>query len=584
MMTTRTAFVGLAAFLTLLAPAAPAQQAAPPTLMSRDSLQLLLRERVQNGRSTGLIVGVITPTASRYVATAGSARQGKPIDEHTLFEIGSITKVFTGILLAEMANRGEVRLDQPVAELLPPTVKVPSRNSRAITLLDLSTQTSGLPRLPSNMSPADPANPYADYSVVQLYESLSKHELTRDPGAQYDYSNLGVGLLGHALALRAGKSYEALVRERILRPLGMMHSGIVLTPEMKARMSEGHDGAGVVVPLWDLPTLAGAGALRSSLDDMMRFVAAVLSPPNNAVGRAIAQSLEPRFTVNKSLSLGLNWHRSVFEGDTTVWHNGGTAGFRTYIGINPRTRAGVVLLNNSGQDNEDIARHILVAKMPLISVVQRKEITLPADALRAYLGTYHITPQFALTVTVDNGAPYVQATGQPQFPMFAEALDRFFLKVVDAQLEFARDNAGAVTSVTLVQNGGRMGGRKEQPDTALVRMDSLWARSYAINDTATAIQLMADDFFMTATNGAVKNKAAELADVRPSPNLRVQYFRTEQVRTRSYGTTGVVTGIVQWAVEQNGATRTLRRRYTAVYSRGGPLGWQLVTLHMGAAT
>jgi serine-type D-Ala-D-Ala carboxypeptidase/endopeptidase len=552
---------------------------------SKDSLQRVVRERVEAGRSNGLIVGVIRADGTRDVAAAGLERAGKPVDGQTLFEIGSITKVFTGILLADMVKRGEVRLDQPVSELLPAEVKVPTRNGRQITLADLASQTSGLPRLPSNIRPADNTNPYADYTVAQLYAFLSQHQLARDPGAQYEYSNLGVGLLGHALALRAGKAYEALVRERILAPLGMHSTGITLTSAMRARMSEGHDASGRVVPLWDLPTLAGAGALRSSLDDMMRFAAAALAPPATPVGRAIAESQAARFRVNQVLSLGLNWHRVVLEGDTIIWHNGGTGGFRTYIGINRRARTAVVLLNNSSQDHEDIARHMLVPKVPLVAFVARREITLDPAVLDGYPGIYRLSPQLALTVSREGTALVVQPTGQPKFPLFAEARDRFFLKAVDAQLEFTRDSTGTVSSVTLVQNGNRMPGprQREPADSSLLRVDSAWARSYAMNDTATALQLMSDDFFMTTTTGTVKNKAAELADVRPAPNLRMKYFRTEQVRTRTYGDAGVVTGVAEWSFEMGGSTSTLRRRYTALYSRGGRLGWLLVALHMGRA-
>ena len=156
-----------------------------------------------------------------------------PLDGNTVFEMGSISKVFTGALLADMVARGEVKLDDPIAKYLPQTVKVPSRNGRQITLLDLATQSSGLPRLPSNMRPADFSNPYADYSVQQLYEFLSGYSLTRDPGQRYEYSNLGVGLLGHVLALRAGKSYEEILKERILDPLGMNDTRVDATPSMK---------------------------------------------------------------------------------------------------------------------------------------------------------------------------------------------------------------------------------------------------------------------------------------------------------------------------------------------------------------
>lgn len=443
-----------AALVTLAGPAS-AQDSTPVT---RDSLEHIVRDRVATGRSPGLIVGVITPDGSSYTVAAGSARSGKPVDDRTLFEIGSITKAFTGILLAEMVGRGEVQFGQPVAELLPPGTAVPSRNGRTITLLDLSTQTSGLPRLPDNLKPADPTNPYADYTPALMYDFLKRHELRRDPGALYEYSNLGAGLLGHALALRAGKSYEGLMRERILAPLGMTSTGIVLTDGMRALMSEGHDGAGTVVPLWDIPTLAGAGALRSSMSDMMRFLAANMNPADDPLGRAIAASHEARFQVNSAMSLGLNWHRPHFRGDTLVFHNGGTAGFRTIIAFNPRTRTGAVLLGNSSQDNEDIVRHLLMGT-PLVTPVIRNEIAVAPDSLEAYVGTYHFAPQFAITITREGGRLYAQATDQPKFQLFAEARDKFFLKVVDAQLEFTRNATGAVTGATLVQ-GGRNVGRK----------------------------------------------------------------------------------------------------------------------------
>jgi serine-type D-Ala-D-Ala carboxypeptidase/endopeptidase len=448
------------AVLALASAATVSSQPTGTRLIAADSLQRIVSERVAAGRSTGLIIGAVSGSGARRVAAAGFGLQGMPIDEHTLFEIGSITKAFTGILLAEMVERGEVRLDQPVSELLPSTVRMPSRSGKQITLGDLASQVSGLPRLPSNMRPADNANPYADYTVDQLYDFLSQHELRRDPGAQYEYSNLGVGLLGHALARRAGKSYEQLLRERVLTPLGMTSTGVVLTEDMKGHMSEGHDPSGRVVPHWDLPTLAGAGALRSSLADMLRFASAVLSPPDSPIGRAIRMAVAPRFRVNEALSLGLNWHRVILGGDTVVFHNGGTAGFRTYVGINPQAGMAVVLLGNSAQDNEDIARHVLVPTLPVVAIVKREEITLPSATLAQYVGEYRLLPQLSLTVTLEGGSLQVQPTGQPKVPLFAEARDKFFLKVVDAQVEFRRDSTGAVTGLTLFQNGNALPGTR----------------------------------------------------------------------------------------------------------------------------
>ncbi len=428
-----------------------AQQTTP----SADSVRRLLQTRIDDKRLSSAILMLAQPGAKPLTVAVGGAQPGKPLDESSVFEIGSITKVFTGILLADMVLRGQVRLDQPVAELLPPDVRLPTRGGKVITLQQLSTQTSGLPRLPGNMTPADPSNPYADYTVAQLYAFLGAHELRRDPGVLYEYSNLGVGLLGHALALRAGKPYETLVRERILQPLGMESTAITLTRDMRVRLAQGHDAGGTPVPLWDLPTLAGAGALRSTIADMRRFIAAAASPPDNAVGRAIRMAIEPRFTVNQSLTIGLNWHRIRVADDTIVWHNGGTGGYHTFAGFNTRTRASVVMLTGSTQDNDDIPRHLVLPALPLTNYVRRAEIALPVDTLRGYVGTFRLAPTFAITITEENGALFLQATSQPKFPVFAEAMDKFFLRVVDAQIEFVRDATGRVVELILVQNGAR---------------------------------------------------------------------------------------------------------------------------------
>jgi len=191
----------------------------------------LVENRVQTAKkASGIVVGILDEKGTRFVAAGeSSATRKQAPDGDTVFEIGSITKAFTGILLADMALRGEVKLEDPVSKYLPETVKVPEFEGRAITLLDLTTQSSALPRLPANLKPKNMMNPYADYSVEQLYAELANIKLTRAPGEKYDYSNLGVGLLGHALARRAGMSYEALVTARILKPLGMSRSSIVLT-------------------------------------------------------------------------------------------------------------------------------------------------------------------------------------------------------------------------------------------------------------------------------------------------------------------------------------------------------------------
>ncbi|TFG74278.1 MAG: class A beta-lactamase-related serine hydrolase, partial [Chrysiogenales bacterium] len=193
-------------------------------------IRQVLKDAVDNRHTVGIVVGIINKDGKTIYSYGKTAADGRAVDGDTVFEIGSVTKTFTATLLADMVQRGLLSLDDPVAKYLPKGVTMPSRGGKQITLLDLATQRSGLPRMPTNFNPADPDNPFADYTAKKLFEFLAGYTLPRDIGASYEYSNLGVGLLGEALARRAGKSYEALLTERIFRPLGMNSSGIVLRP------------------------------------------------------------------------------------------------------------------------------------------------------------------------------------------------------------------------------------------------------------------------------------------------------------------------------------------------------------------
>jgi len=286
--------VRLAAIATLLAPIAGAAQTFPTDSV----VQRLVEERVRDGRAAGIVVGLLDRDGSTRVFTAGTAGAGRTLDRNSLFEIGSITKAFTGVLLADMVRAGEVSLSDPVSKYLPANVNMPSRGGIEITLEHLSSQTSGLPRLPGNMRPANLLNPYADYTV--------------------------------------------------------------------ARMVAGHDPAGDTVPLWDLPTLAGAGALRSSMADMLKFAEAMVRPVP-ALREAVTMATRSRASTGPNMEIGLGWFRQAIGNDTIVWHNGGTGGFRTYVGFMPSAgRAVVVLTNSSGAGSDDLGRHLLIPSLPLV--------------------------------------------------------------------------------------------------------------------------------------------------------------------------------------------------------------------------
>jgi serine-type D-Ala-D-Ala carboxypeptidase/endopeptidase len=290
------------------------------------------------------------------------------VDGNTIFEIGSATKVFTALLLAEAVRRGEVAYTDPVAKHLPADVRMPTRGAKIITLDDLVTHTSGLPRLPNNLAPKDMSNPYADYSVKQLYDFLSSYELTRDIGERYEYSNLGVGLLGHVLARRAGVDYETLVSQRITGPLGMKSTVVTLTPALRGRLATGHNAQLQPAANWDIPTLAGAGAIRSTANDMLRFLSAAIGLEQTPLAPSMKALFDLRRpTGTPALEIARGWHILSPRGVDIVWHNGGTGGYRSFMGFNAKERRGVVALSNTSTQAgvDDIGRHLLDPAFPL---------------------------------------------------------------------------------------------------------------------------------------------------------------------------------------------------------------------------
>ena len=453
--------------LSLLAAAWLATHAFAAPIASDAEIKKILAERIDaNQRGVGIVVGVIEPDGRRIIAYGNHDRTSKrTVNGDTVFEIGSITKVFTSLLLADAVQRGEVALSDPISRYVPANVKLPERSGKKITLQDLAMHVSGLPGLPSNFSPKDDSNPYADYTVQQLYDFLGTYELTRDIGESYEYSNLGAGLLGHILTLRTGKDYETLVRTRITGPLAMKSTAIKLKPDMQKRLAKGHDPERAAVPNWDLPTLAGAGALRSTANDLLNFLAAHLRQTQTPLAPAIASMLVPRRkTTRPEVDIALGWHTMTTGDSEFLWHNGGTGGYRSFMGFDPKKRTGVVVLSNTmtREGVDDIGRHLLNESLPLWQPPKvAKEIAVDPAILDRYVGIYDLAPEFALTITREGNRLYSQATGQPRTELFAQSETKFFLKVVDAQITFQPGPDGRATGLILHQNGDHPAKRVE---------------------------------------------------------------------------------------------------------------------------
>lgn len=536
-----------------------------------------IQSRIDNQINASIVVGFINGDNVTYYSFGKTAiENGKEVDENTVFEIGSISKTFTTTLLALKVNSGEINLNDPVSKYLPKTVNIPTRNEQEITLKHLATHTSALPRMPSNFSPSDPLNPFADYTKEQLYSFLSNHTLTRDIGSLYEYSNLGMGLLGHVLELQSGKSYEELVIEYIANPLQMNDTRLVFTPAMKNRLAKGHSGL-TETSNWDIITLGGAGGIRSTASDMVKYLQANLNSDiiDSKLHNAMALAHQSSFkSEEQKTEMALAWH---IENGKFLMHNGATGGYCAMSAIDKGSKKGVVVLTNTNenvdaiaiklmvpsyqlkpikpsiakliikeietngieralalyrstkssnpnaynfdenqlntlgyqlieQNKNDIALEIFklnVAEFPEASnpydslaelylkmgeqdlAIQNykkslelnpantnakdvlknlnvtiEDVTVSKEMLQSYTGKYQLAPTFFITVTTNNGRLFLQATGQPKFEIFPSDYNKFYLKVVEARVEFNTNNKGKVDSMTLYQNGQIMPGKR----------------------------------------------------------------------------------------------------------------------------
>ena len=425
----------------------------------RDRIDRLVQPYLENEIVVGMTIGVLHREHKEIIGYGRMSKEdGRVPGGDTVYEIGSVSKVFTGMLLADAVLQGHVKLDQPAAELLPSGVRMPSRGKRAITLKDLSTHVSGLPRLPDNLKMVNPANPYAHYTVEDLYAFLNSYKLRRAPGEKSEYSNIGCGLLGHLLARRQNTTYEQLLRKRVVAPLNLTSTTITLNHEQQARLAPPHLGSGQLASNWELPVLAGAGAIRSTASDMLRFVGANLAPPAGKTGEAIemAWEIHQKPITRGEFAMGLGWH--VARDGSSRWHNGQTGGYHSMLLVNREIETGVVLLTNTAtgevdQLAQDIMRMIAGAKVEPRTF--EKSLVVKPEVMQRYAGKYELVPGIVFTVTVKNNKLMVGLTGQPTFQVHARSETEWFYKVVEATLRFEVDDNGKCDSLELFQMGIR---------------------------------------------------------------------------------------------------------------------------------
>ena len=326
-------------------------------LMLSDTIKETIRDKVNNGKYQALFVGIVDGDGVDYYYYGDTEKNGSPIDENTIFEIGSITKVFTTLLLADMIEKGEISLDDPIEQFLPEYVATPSKNGKKITLLDLATHTSGLP-IPDDF-PIRDSDVMHEYDREEMYDYLSRVEISREIGSKYEYSNIGVALLSHVISLQAGQSYEELVKERILDKFEMESTCIKQCGKLRDSFAKPHSFGNQVSELNLSEDMVGAGEIRSSGKDMLIFLSYAMGLKESSLKNSFELTQTINHKIDDRLSIGLGWHITQNDERKVISHGGVTNGFSSFVGFDSDSKEGVVVLTNSNVHVDEIGLEIL---------------------------------------------------------------------------------------------------------------------------------------------------------------------------------------------------------------------------------
>jgi serine-type D-Ala-D-Ala carboxypeptidase/endopeptidase len=445
----------------------------PSTFMTRNALAQddratqLLRQRVAQ-EGVGLVAFEASAAGVRFAAAGARVLGGEPPDEQTRFEWGSISKTFTALLLADLVVRGELKLDDALEEVLPKPLRLRDSKGEPLRWRDVATHRSGLPRLPPNLRPADEADPYADYGADALEAFIAgwRPSLARD--TTWEYSNLGYGLLGHALGLRLGLGFEAALRQRVLAPLGLGAVQLRMVGSRVAAAAQGHDAQRKPVPPWQFQVLAGAGALVGSITDMARYAQAAVGLLETPLAAAFRLALTRQAAGPEGVGMGLAWMLGTLVGQPLANHDGGTSGFSSSLMLDLAARRATGVIANAHVVVRDLALHLLHPGAPLRDVAaeqvatkaasERKPVALPESALKLLEGVYAANAQFKINLRSREGRLFAQATGQGEFELFALGEGRFFARVAPIEVEFeaARTADAPPAAFVLRQSGQRV--------------------------------------------------------------------------------------------------------------------------------
>lgn len=420
----------------------------------------LFKPLVDAEYASGIVVGLYD-AGKTEVYGFGKGPGNQPPDASTLFEIGSVTKVFTSLLFADAIQRQEVSLETELSDLLPPGVTAPTRDKRTITLGMLATHTSGLPRLPPSLRDKENLpDPYAKYGEEALYDDLIHAQLAGTPGTSVVYSNFGAGVLGFVLGRKLGTSYAVALEGRVLQPLGLGSTFLSVPEAAKYRRTTGTNADLQPVSYWYFDALAGAAALVSDAHDMLSLIDDELdaaSGSHAALRQAMHLTQQPQLDHPDGDNEGLGWE---IDSAGRYWHNGQTGGFHSFVGFDTKTRRGVVILASTGAAVFDRFAELLYQAMAG-ETVKPPEIPTTAQ-LAPYVGTYSLSGE-NLVVSLKGKRMYITGRGAPPFRMLPLNDHEMWIEQLQSVVNFQKQGNDVVRAVFFVGNQQMFANRVETP-------------------------------------------------------------------------------------------------------------------------
>jgi serine-type D-Ala-D-Ala carboxypeptidase/endopeptidase len=399
---------------------------------------------------SGVVVGIIDG-GKREIYGFGTGPGGKPPTGATLFEIGAVTKVYTGLLLADAVQRREVSLDTPIAELLPTGVTAPTRDKVVITLRHLALHSSGLPKYPPSVR-GDADNPFGRYDDDQLYQDLVRTQLIAPPASRILYSDYGVGLLAHELGRKLGGGYAGALDTRIIKPLELRDTFFAIPAAAQPRLATGTNEDLAPVKPWTYGALTGTGGLISSVRDQLAFIEAQLDADSGSRG-----TLRPAMRLTQEAQLerggdneGLGW---MIDSAGRYWHNGATGGYHAFVGFDAKTRRGVVVMAST---KSSLIDSLPIAIWRILANEQVKPPVFPdAATLATFAGNYNFQG-IKLAITVVGKRLYVEGPGEPKIRMVPISDHEFWIERLQSVCVFEKDGDKVKRAVFVVGNNPPM--------------------------------------------------------------------------------------------------------------------------------